>query len=75
METKNLPKKTYKAGLLSISLWENEFENRKNTSITFQKAYKEESSDEWKHTQNLNVNDLPKLRVLIDEVYKEEILR
>ena len=71
MKNKNLPKKTYRAGNVTLSFWENE--NNKN--FTFQKAYKEEDSEEWKHTQVLNINDLPKLKLLIEEAYKEEMLR
>jgi hypothetical protein len=75
MDNKNKPKKVYKAGLLSLSLWENENETNKNVSFTFQKAYKEENSEEWKYTQNLNLNDLPKLNLLIEEAYRENTLR
>jgi hypothetical protein len=71
MNIKNKPLKFDRTGALSLSLWENE--NKK--SFSFQKSYKEENSEEWKHTTVLNLFDLPKLKVLIEEAYKEEILK
>ena len=71
MENKNLPKKTYRAGNISLSLWEND----NNKSYSFQKVYKEENSNQWKQTQVLNLNDLPKLKMLVEEAYKEDLLK
>jgi hypothetical protein len=70
METKK-PNKIYKAGNLSLFLWENE----KGKSFSFQKSYKEEGSDEWKNTQTLNLNDLPKLKLIIEEAYKNNVFK
>ena len=70
MENKK-PKKTYKAGTLSLSLWENE----NNTSYSFQKAYKEDNSEEWKYTSSLSLSDLPKLKLLLEKAYEEGMLK
>lgn len=72
----NKPIKTYKAGLLSLSLWENKLEdNKKLYSFTFQRSFKDEKENVWKQTQSLRVNDLPKLRILVEEAYKDFILK
>ena len=73
VETKK-PIKTFKAGLLSVSLWENELEDNKTiTNFTFQRSYKDED-EKWQHTQNLRTSDLPKLKLLIEEAYKDQLL-
>ena len=73
---KNKPIKTYKVGLLSLVLWENKLEdNKKFYTFTFQRSFKDEKENVWKQTQTLNVNELPKLKILIEEAYKEFILK
>jgi len=66
--------KNYKVGLLTLSLWENELTEGKMKSFTFQRAYTD-SKGEWQHTANLKISDLPKLRLLIDEAYKDQVLK
>ena len=66
MENKK-PKKIYKSGQLSLFRWDNE----NGKSFTFQKSFKDKDSDEWKHTQNLNLMDLPKLKLLVEEAFKD----
>jgi len=74
MTQNNKPEKVYKAGALSLSLWENEGkDNMKLSSFSFQRAYKDEK-DEWQHTQNLRIQDLPKLRILVEQAYKDQVL-
>ena len=64
------PIKTYKMQTLSLSVWENETEEGKMYSFTFQKAYKD-NKEEWQYTQNLHVNDLLKLRILLAEAARD----
>ena len=74
VENKKNPTKVYKAGVLQLSLWENETpEGDVVRSFTIQRSYKDKD-DKWQHTTNLRTSDLPKLRVLIDEAYKDLIL-
>ncbi len=68
------PVKTYKVGLLNLSLWENELTEGKMKSFTFQRAYTD-SKGVWQHTQSLGLSDLPKLRLLIEEAYKDQVLK
>lgn len=67
------PIKNYKAGTLTLSMWENESENGKLTSFTIQRSYKDKE-DNWQHTSNLRTQDLPKLQILIQKAYQEQIL-
>lgn len=71
--TNNKPVKTYKAGLVSLSLWENETKEGKAKSFTFKRAY-QNLDGSWADTSSLKMSDLPKLRALIDEAYKENIV-
>lgn len=64
------PLKNYKAGALSLSVWENEGGMK---SVTFNRAYKDKS-EKWQHTQNLRLDDLVKLKFLFDEAYREFVL-
>lgn len=73
MVDSNKPKKSYKVGALTLAVWENEAKEGVMNSFTFQRAYQTEEGD-WKHTQNLRLSDLPKLRVLVEEAYKDQIL-
>lgn len=78
MENINKPQKTYKSGLLSLSVWENEIQSEgeqvtKVKTFTIKRSYKDK--EEWKQTQMLRTQDLPRLKVLIDEAYKEEVLK
>lgn len=71
--TDNKPIKTYKAGVLSLSLWENEGNEGKMKSFTFNRSYKDKE-DSWQKTQSLRVSDLPKLKILLEEAYKDLII-
>jgi hypothetical protein len=39
-------------------------------SIKIDRSYKDKDFDEWKHTNSFNVEDLPKVALVADEVYK-----
>ena len=70
MEENNKPVRSCRAGGISIAVWEkNGFE-----SITFKKSYKNDE-DEWKETQNINHNDIPKLILCLEHEYKQKMLK
>jgi hypothetical protein len=87
MVESNKPIKIYKAGVLSLNVWENELSeetikmdknkqnevSRKIKSFSFQRSYKDKE-DNWAQTQNLRTSDLPKLRILLEEAYKDQIV-
>jgi hypothetical protein len=70
MVENNKPLKSYKAGALTLSVWENENGMK---SVTFNRAYKDKD-DNWQRTQSLRLDDLVKLRFLLDEVYRDLVI-
>jgi len=68
----NKPEKRIRCGAISASIWV----DRKNMegkiveyhSISITKSYKD--GDEWKHTNNFNAEDLPKVALVATEAYK-----
>lgn len=71
----NKPVKTYKAGVISLSVWENLSEDNSSVlkSFSFQRSYKDKDEN-WQHTSTLRVNDIPKLLYLLNLAYGESIL-
>ena len=72
VETKK-PQKTYRAGAISLNVWENAMGEEKMKSFSIQRAYKDKEEN-WQHTQSLRIMDLPKLMVLLEEAYKEQVI-
>jgi len=68
------PIKNFKAQLLTLSLWENELTEGKMKTFTFQRSYQDSKGD-WQHTSNLRLSDLPKLKLLLTEAYKDQMLK
>ena len=63
-----------KAGGLQMAVWENESVNPDGSpglyyTITFERRYKDKNG-EWQTTHSLRTQDLPKLRLLIDQAYE-----
>lgn len=71
----NKPIKKFKAKNLSLSMWENKVENGNSMfNFSFQKSYKD-AQDNWQHTQNLQLQDLPLLQSLLNRAYTQEIVK
>lgn len=69
LEGKKQPEKKFRAGAIEVAIWKNENpEGKRYYSISFSKSYKKE--DKWYSTTSLNVNDIPKLKLALDEAYK-----
>jgi hypothetical protein len=72
---KNTPEKKFKAGAVSATVWKNQSkEGNEFSSVSFEKAYKDQN-DEWKSTNHLNVNDLPKALVVIGKAFEHLALK
>ena len=71
----NKPLKTYRAGGLSITAWQNEKEikGKKVMVKSFQLQKRWKDGEEWKDTKNLNLNDLPKVQELMRQAYADSI--
>lgn len=67
------PEKTFRMGLVSASVFVNEFDvndgkrktKRSRRNVVLQRSYKDKESDEWKQTNSFGLGDLPAaIRVL-----------
>ena len=78
MEAKNKPNKKFKAGAVSAIVWANEMLDKQGKSfsvytVAFERNYKDRDGN-WKSTNSMRVNDIPKLRLVAQEAY-EYLLR
>lgn len=75
---KSKPIKTFRIGTVQASVFRNvvEKEGEKITipSVSFQKRYQDGKGD-WQSTNKLNVNDIPKAVLVLNEAYKYLVLR
>ena len=70
--TENKPVKTFRSGGLSVTVWENPVEVKGIKSVMksfqIQKRYKKDG--DWETSKSYNVNDLPRIQVLINKAYE-----
>ncbi len=60
------PSKVLRIGGIEVAKWEKQTKDGKTmASYSFQKTYKDNNTDEWKHTSFFNLTDLPILASLI----------
>ena len=72
------PVKAFKVGAIQCSVWENENLSPEgqvfvSKSVTFERRYKDKNG-EWKSTNSLRANDLPKAVVLLQQAYEYILL-
>jgi hypothetical protein len=72
-ENKKKPVNSYKAGLINLNIWENETNEGKVKSITISRAYKDKEEN-WQHTSSLRISDLPKLMLLLNKAYEDNVI-
>ena len=69
------PIKKLGCGPVNVAVWLNT--TKKDNEIVgyysskFTKSYKDNNTSEWKHTDSFGLEDLPKLALLANEIYKE----
>ena len=68
------PEKKFKCGACEVSIFENvittkEGEKRRFKKASFQKRYKT-ADGEWKSTNSLDADDIPKAELVLNEAYK-----
>jgi len=72
------PELKFRAGSVQASIWKNETSKDGVTkdyyTVSFQRRYKDKEG-EWKSTDSLHVNDLPKAMVVIGKAYEELTLK
>jgi hypothetical protein len=73
------PVKEFRTGTLKVAIWENEVEqDGKRTmrySARFGKRYFDEQKQEWRDTETLFANDLPRVRLLLDKAFEFIVLK
>ena len=79
MENGNQPVKKVRAGTISVSIFENAGKGRNGEATTFnsvvlQKRYKDKNGV-WQTSGSLNVHDLPKAALLLQEAYRHLVLK
>jgi hypothetical protein len=67
------PKKVYRAGLIHLNVWENSTQEGVMKSFSISRAYKDKN-DNWQHTTSFKLSDLPKLKLLVEKAYEENML-
>ena len=72
--TKNLPEKRFSAGTISATIWKNETINKDGEkvnfrTVSFSRGYKDKTG-EWKDTNILKTNDLPKATLVLTKAYE-----
>ena len=67
---KNKPEKKFRAGAVTATIWKNQTEdNKEYSTVSFERSYKDKNG-EWKTTNSLRVNDLPKAAMVISKAYE-----
>lgn len=72
------PEKRFRCGACEVSIFENDITKKdgskmKTKKASFQKRYKN-AEGEWKSTNSLDPNDIPKAKLVLDEAYKYMVL-
>ncbi len=65
----NKPSKSFKAGAISATIWDNKTEKGTFQTISLTRNYKDEQGN-WKNTNTLRVNDLPKANLLLQKAFE-----
>jgi len=68
MSENNKPKQKFRAGQVSLTVWENDVKDKdfKTESFKIKKSYKDKD-DKWQTTSNFNKQDLINVGALIDK--------
>lgn len=66
------PLKNYSKGKIQMTLWENEYQGKKNYSFTIKKRYLDKSN-EWKETNFFTEPDLRDLNIILSKICASSI--
>jgi hypothetical protein len=72
------PVKSFRSGALQVAIWENESLTQEGQvssfrTVSFERRYKDKSG-EWKSSNSLRINDLPKAALLLAKAYEYLVL-
>ncbi len=76
---KNMPEKKLRAGPISVTVWKNQGKGRNGQdvayfSVSLDRNYKDKEGN-WKSTNSLRVNDLPKASLLLNKAYEHLVIK
>ena len=78
-ETPQKPEKEFRAGGIKAAIWRTETIQDERTvvqhTVRVQKRYRDQQTGEWKDTEYLFPNDLPKLELVVHRAYEYIALR
>ncbi len=63
------PVKAFRAGTIQAAIWENSNEKGPYRTVTFQKRFK--AGEEWKSTNTLMMNEIPKAILVLSKAFDE----
>lgn len=68
------PESKFNTGSIQVAVWDNESkEGNAFQSISIQKRYK--VGEEWKTTNSLNINEIPKAILALQKAYEHLVLK
>lgn len=73
------PEKKFSTGSVSATIWQNKGKSKTGEevsfrTVSFQRRYKDKN-DEWKTTNTLRTNDLPKASLVLQKAYEYLVLK
>ena len=74
-ELSNLPEKRFSTGAINVTVWRNQGTNKTTgeateyRTVSFDRRYKDKQG-EWKSTNSLRINDLPKAVVVLSKAFE-----
>ena len=79
MNQENIPEKKFSTGVVSATIWKNKGTSKDGNSVEFktislQRRYTDKSG-EWKSTNSLRINDLPKAILVLNKAYEHIVLK
>lgn len=75
----NPPVKKIAVGNIRVNLWENKRITEEGEEVSFQsvsleRTYKDKDN-KWQSTTSFKLSDIPKIRLALDELYKQVFLK
>lgn len=72
-KNKDVPEKKFKAGAVTATIWKNQGKNTDGDfeykTISLERNYRNSDGD-WKNTNTLRINDLPKAKLALQKAYE-----
>lgn len=80
MSEGNKPEIRIRCGAIGVTVWKNTLtkksgEEAEYNTVSFERRYMEKESGEWKSTNSMRVNDLPKAVMALQKAYEYLVLK